>query len=112
MAACRIGRARGRPAYSSTRSVAHARDGWNHFGAPSPVLHTRRARGGPTGLYESWTDPASAVQPPGRSDPFGRLACDGGDPVVVVVVVEDRETLGLSSGGDHQVHRLHSPVEA
>ena len=48
----------------------------------------------------------SSVEGPGRRNPFGWLIGYGGDAVVVVVVVEYRESGGFRCSGDHQIDRF------
>jgi hypothetical protein len=54
---------------------------------------------------------ASAVQTSGRRHPLHRLARDGRDPIVVVVVVKHGKSRRLGGGGDHEVDRLRSAME-
>ena len=47
-----------------------------------------------------------SVEGPRRGNPFGWLIGHGGDPVVVVVVVEYRQSGGFCCSCDYQIHRL------
>ena len=46
-----------------------------------------------------------------RDDPLGWLPSDGGDPVVVGVVVHDRDAMALGNGGHEKIGKRHSPDE-